>query len=108
MPSPRALAPLAAAALALTGLGLPATAQPQHARAATLQYAGDFAGPGTAELTPVDVAVGKTSYYALDVARYRIVRVDRDTGRSSPRSAAAAATGPASWRPRGPSPDLQR
>lgn len=45
------------------------------------RYAGDLAGPGLADLTPVDVASTASHYYALDVARYRVVKVDRSTGR---------------------------
>jgi tripartite motif-containing protein 71 len=88
MRAPRHVGLLLAAALALTGLVPAATADdrtdvdaeaPPRARA--LQYAGEFAGPGLADLTPVDVAVSDSSYYALDVARYRVVRVDRSTGK---------------------------
>ncbi len=45
-----------------------------------LSYVGDFAGEAAASVTPVDVAVSPTHIYALDVARYRIVRIDRATG----------------------------
>ena len=83
MRAPRPLGLLLAASLLLTGV-VPASAATESAaaasRAAALRYVGDFAGPGTAQLTPVDVAVSKSSYYALDVARYRIVRVSRKTG----------------------------
>lgn len=43
-------------------------------------YLRDFAVPGTADITPVDVAVNDTHIYALDVAQYRIARILRATG----------------------------
>jgi DNA-binding beta-propeller fold protein YncE len=43
-------------------------------------YQGDLAGPALADLTPVDVASDATHYYAIDVARYRIVKINRATG----------------------------
>jgi sugar lactone lactonase YvrE len=45
-----------------------------------LSYAGDFAPPGQADLTPVDVTTNSTHLYVFDVARYRIARIDRATG----------------------------
>jgi hypothetical protein len=43
-------------------------------------YAGNFAEPAVAELIPVDVAVTDRLTYAIDVAAYRIVAVDRRSG----------------------------
>ena len=43
-------------------------------------YVGTLAGPGTADMNPVDIAVSPTSYYVLDVGQYRIVRINRATG----------------------------
>jgi tripartite motif-containing protein 71 len=43
-------------------------------------YVRDLVGPAFADLTPVDVASTSTRHYVIDVARYRIVGVDRSTG----------------------------
>jgi DNA-binding beta-propeller fold protein YncE len=43
-------------------------------------YFRDFAGPGLADMYPVDVAVCGSSYFVLDAGRYRIVEIDRTTG----------------------------
>ncbi len=43
-------------------------------------FVGTFARPGLADLTPVDVASTASHHYVVDVARYRIARVDRSTG----------------------------
>jgi tripartite motif-containing protein 71 len=49
-------------------------------RAALPAYVRDLATPAPADVTPVDVAVSPSHYYVLDVARYRVVRIDRATG----------------------------
>jgi DNA-binding beta-propeller fold protein YncE len=58
----------------------PAGVNFQVTNARKLTYVKDFAKPGLAEITPVDVLATPTHYYVLDVARYRIVRVNRGTG----------------------------
>jgi DNA-binding beta-propeller fold protein YncE len=52
----------------------------QTTDARKLTYVKDFAKPAVADITPVDVLATPTHYYALDVARYRIVRINRSTG----------------------------
>ncbi len=58
----------------------PAGVNFQTTNARKLTYVGDFAGPGLAEVTPVDVLSTPTHHYVLDVARYRIVKVNRSSG----------------------------
>ncbi len=43
-------------------------------------YVRDLVGPGLSELTPVDTAADANFFYSIDVARYRIVKIDRSTG----------------------------
>jgi DNA-binding beta-propeller fold protein YncE len=63
-----------AGAMALAGLGSPAAAVP------TLPtFVGTFAGPGLADMYPVDVALSSTYYYVLDGGRFRVVAVNRAT-----------------------------
>jgi DNA-binding beta-propeller fold protein YncE len=63
-----------AGAIALTGVGAPAGAEP------TLPtFVRDLAGPGLADMYPVDIALSATHYYVLDGGRYRVVAVDRTT-----------------------------
>ena len=52
----------------------------QTTNARKLTYVKDFAGPGLADVTPVDVLSTPTHHYVLDVARYRIVKVNRTSG----------------------------
>jgi sugar lactone lactonase YvrE len=66
-----------------------------------LSFVKEYAGPGLAEVTPVDVLATPTDYYVLDVARYRIVKVNRSTGNIVAQAGAAGATVPVSSRPPG-------
>ena len=64
----------------LTQAGPVSAAATAAAVASPPTYVRDFAGPATADITPVDVALSPAHYYVLDVARYRVLRIDRDTG----------------------------
>jgi DNA-binding beta-propeller fold protein YncE len=43
-------------------------------------YQGNLAGPAVADLTPVDVTTDGSFFYVIDVARYRIVKINRSSG----------------------------
>jgi tripartite motif-containing protein 71 len=43
-------------------------------------YVRDFAGPGLADMYPVDVTANATHFYVLDPGRYRVVKVARSSG----------------------------
>ena len=49
-------------------------------RGGVVSYDGLLAGPGLADMYPVDVVDSGSFYYVVDPGRYRVVKIDRETG----------------------------
>jgi tripartite motif-containing protein 71 len=48
--------------------------------AGAVTYTGQLAGPGLADMYPVDVVDSGSFYYVVDPGRYRVLKIDRGTG----------------------------